>query len=1131
MKMTIGIKIGFAFFVLLLLFGIVGTNIYYNVNEGMHTLDKIKKEAQLQIKIGNLRFGVTQIVMASNDYIITNKEYYKHEYEKNNVLLEQNYHHFINSELTDKEKQLTYEIKKDIDSIRSYSERIFRIANPHQSSKAWALMEKMDYTFGSSINTRTTQIFDGVTKRIEENRKDANQIQANITTIVFRTIIISFIFSLIIIFLSISKITKPIKLITKVSDSIANGDYSHRVVVKTNDEIALLAKSFNKMAESILQSLKTLEESKRLTESIVASVPVGLLVFDENGKILNVNKGFCDLFGLDRNILVGQNIEPMFEKLNAPEECRNYVLSRTPISDIECNYSDAIKGLRIISLTLNPIQLSKTESLLILEDITKRKHDEQIVINSEKHFRALIENSTDGLCVISPDGHLLYESLSNNSITGYEHNELLNKNILPLFHSDDLPAINDLLMSLLEQPWTTVSTELRFLHKDGRWLWIEAKWKNAFSEPAIGGIVVNCRDITERIRGEEVLQQREEQYRIITESVNDAIIAIDQESRIIFFANNSVEKMFGYSPPELLGKEITALMPDRFHDRHRSAVKSYAETGVKHVNWKSTEFPGLHKSGKEIHLEISYGEYTKGSKRYFIGVLRDISERKRAEAALHDSREDLYRLLNSIAEGAYGVDTDGNCTFVNRAFLQILGYQNEHEVLGKHIHELTHHSHYDGSPYPSSECRMYRAIKANQPINVSDEVFWRKDGVAIPVEYWSHPIVKDGVVIGAIATFIDITDRKRAEEEIISQKNRFAQLFENSPVAIALLDDKDKVVVINESFSALFGYYLEEIRGQSLEDLIVPPELKEEAKSYSDQTREGNQINKESYRKKKDGTLVYVQIVGIPVIVNDKTVGIYGMYMDLTQRKDAEEKMKIAKELAEQSDRLKSEFLAQMSHEVRTPLNAVLNYSNLIKSEFEDKLTEDYLEIFEGLNHEGKRITRTIDSILNLSQLHTGTFVHQITSVNLGSNTLPNLIKEYSLVAKAKNLDLRFRNLTEDSTISADQYCIEQIFSNLIDNAIKFNDKGFVEIRVLKDASNVIVEVEDSGIGISNDFIPQLFEPFRQEEHGYSRKYEGNGLGLALTKKYCEINNAVIEVESKKNVGSTFKVKFNERVV
>lgn len=147
-------------------------------------------------------------------------------------------------------------------------------------------------------------------------------------------------------------------------------------------------------------------------------------------------------------------------------------------------------------------------------------------------------------------------------------------------------------------------------------------------------------------------------------------------------------------------------------------------------------------------------------------------ERKRAEEALQNSREDIYRLLNSIAEGAFGVDTNGNCTFVNRAFLEILGYQNEHEVLGKHMHDLIHHSYYDGSPYPASECRMYRAYQDNQLINVSDEVFWRKDGVAIPVEYWSHPIVKDGAVIGSIATFINITKRKLAEQELIKAKEK-----------------------------------------------------------------------------------------------------------------------------------------------------------------------------------------------------------------------------------------------------------------------------------------------------------------------------------------------------------------------
>ncbi len=176
----------------------------------------------------------------------------------------------------------------------------------------------------------------------------------------------------------------------------------------------------------------------------------------------------------------------------------------------------------------------------------------------------------------------------------------------------------------------------------------------------------------------------------------------------------------------------------------------------------------------ELMREVTIGEACYEEHIYYVPeselvriTVEDITVRKRTEAAERVSRENLHRLLNSMAEGAYGLDTNGNCTFVNLSFLQTLGFQNDGEVLGKHLHELIHHSHADGSPYPDSECRVYRAYRTNQTSNVSDEVFWRKDGIAIPVEYWSHPIETDGTVIGALVTFIDITERKHAEAIVL----------------------------------------------------------------------------------------------------------------------------------------------------------------------------------------------------------------------------------------------------------------------------------------------------------------------------------------------------------------------------
>ena len=1249
MKMTIGRKIAFPFFVMfILIVGVAGIT-YQGFNKVSASLDNMQLETVKRGSAGNLRFNITQLLMASNDYVITQNRYYQREFDRLNLVVDNYYYEFIRLSLTDEEQLLIEHIKQDLVSIRAYSAQIFSISNPRLSPKAWALMETMDYRFGEEVNKKTTQIFDGISKRIKEYMQQAAAVKENATNLIFGVTFLSIFISLVVAFLTVRRISKPIVTVAKAADSIAKGDYSHRVVVKTHDEVALLAKSFNVMAESIQKSQKALKESKRLTEAIVGTVPIGLLVFDAKGKILTVNNSFCDIFGLNSNVLVGQNIEPMFEKLKTSEECRNHILTRNPVSDIECSYSDPVKGLRIMSLTLNPIQVSNTESLLIIEDITKRKHDEQIVINSEKHFRALIENSTDGLCVISPDGHLLYESPSNNSIIGYEHNELLNKNILTLFHSDDLPAINDLLMSLLEQPLTTVSAELRFLHKDGRWLWIEAKWKNAFNEPAIGGIVVNCRDITERKRAEEELLK----IGTAVEQTADCVVITDKNG-IIQYVNTAFTKIFGYTKEEALGKTPrilkSGLHPPEFYEtlwetilfgevftatfinkrkdgeliyevktitpikdkeghithfvstakeiteqrraeeamrkkeeHHKAVIESifkFIPEGVLVL----TESLNLLKQNKafddivqkyaallgyteqelaemiihQLRSKIVIGDskeiyiwkkdqletdpsgrdeliFQFNTARMFLAEeeeeeasivvsLLDITDRKRAEEELRASEAKFRKLISSLPDAVLVVNTEGRIVYCNENATKIFAY-NLDEMLSCTIEDLMpKRFRKDHKAFHS----VYYSVPKGRPMGDGKELFaLRKDGSEFPTEIMLEPIeINNNLFILTIVR--DITERKRAEQEIISQKNRFAQLFENSPIAISLLDDQDRVVFINESFSALFGYYQEEIRGKSLTDLIVPPELKDEAVNYSNATKSGHQINKESYRKKKDGSNIFVQVIGVPIVINDKTIGIYGMYVDLTQRKDAEDKMKSAKELAEQSDRLKTEFLAQMSHEIRTPINIMAGNVDYLKDLFSEKMDADARDCFEGIDLASKRIIRTIDLTLNVAELQTSGYNPQFVKVDLNSEILRKLYQEHQLSAKQKGLELIYKCELKETKILADEYSVTQIFANLVDNAIKYTKKGKVEILLDKNISgNIMVEIKDTGIGMSKKFLPKIFELFVQEEQGYTRSFDGNGLGLALVKNYCGINNAVIEVESEKNVGTTFRVTFS----
>lgn len=231
-----------------------------------------------------------------------------------------------------------------------------------------------------------------------------------------------------------------------------------------------------------------------------------------------------------------------------------------------------------------------------------------------------------------------------------------------------------------------------------------------------------------------------------------------------------------------------------------------------------------------------------------------------------------------------------------------------------------------------------------------------------------------------------------------------------------------------------------------------------------------------------------------------------------------------AKEKAEESNKLKSEFLAQMSHEIRSPINTILNFTSLLESDFIKKNNDEVQESFKVIRSAGSRITRSIDLILNMSEIQTGTYDYRPKNIDLINDVLKKLKNEFIKLAESKGIKMSFSFSTDYAYTFADEYSITQIFTNLIDNAIKYTKEGSINVNLFSDDSKIIVEVKDTGVGISKEYLPGLFEPFSQETQGYTRNFDGNGLGLALVKKYCDINNASIKVESEKGVGSTFRI-------
>jgi PAS domain S-box-containing protein len=309
------------------------------------------------------------------------------------------------------------------------------------------------------------------------------------------------------------------------------------------------------------------------------------------------------------------------------------------------------------------------------------------------------------------------------------------------------------------------------------------------------------------------IQQISARNELILQTAAEGMIELDLAGTIVF-ANRAALSSLGYAHADQLrgstldalihphGSEIPGNLPEscpiQRSIQEGSVLRLESETF-----WRSdgTNFPVECSCVPLFNDTIPSGA---------VIAFHDISARKQAVAALQESSTRLQLLLDSMAVGAYGVDTSGNCTFVNQTFLHLLGYPNSEEILGSHIHELIHHSRPDGQPYPASQCRMYRAYQEHRPINVSDEVFWRKDGVALPVEYWSYPIVRDGVVLGAIATFIDISARKQAEAELLEHREHLADLVQSRTAE--LLEAKEAAEAANRAKSTFLANMSHEIR-------------------------------------------------------------------------------------------------------------------------------------------------------------------------------------------------------------------------------------------------------------------------------------------------------------------------------
>jgi PAS domain S-box-containing protein len=370
--------------------------------------------------------------------------------------------------------------------------------------------------------------------------------------------------------------------------------------------------------------------------------------------------------------------------------------------------------------------------------------------------------------------------------------------------------------------------------------------------------------------------------------------------------------------------------------------------------------------------------------------------------------------------------------------------------------------------------------------------------------------------------------KRQAEISLQKSENQFRLLFENAPIGMVIVSPKMKIEKVNKSFCDTLGFREEDLIGLRMDRLLAIDE--------SNDMFCINQKQNKKTPKNIDSKHVMIRRDNTKIQVTTKSDTIYDeennpkhciiQVLDITEMIKVQQELVVALEKANESNSLKSAFLAQMSHEIRTPLNVILPAIPILIDAIGEK-DNDNLMILKSVGSAGKRLQRTIDMIIDMSTVQSGSYQLVFEQIDL-SEDLRSISDEFKSIADDKGLKLEFNNHSTNPVIIADKYTVEQIFQNLLANAIKYTNKGFVRI-VIEDVldGNLQVLVKDSGIGMNQKFMENIFVPFSQEDFGQKREYEGIGLGLALVKKYSELNNAALEVYSKKGVGSTFLVTFN----
>ena len=694
-------------------------------------------------------------------------------------------------------------------------------------------------------------------------------------------------------------------------------------------------------------------------------------------------------------------------------------------------------------------------------------------------------------------------------------------------HRDDRARLSLAFRQHLEgQAPGTFNCEFRLRHSDGHWRWLLARGAvltRASDGAATQASGIIC-DISER------KQDEQSRMRSMLEAAPEAMLVADVEGKV-HYANQIGARCFGYPLAELTGMSLEQLVPES------TASQSVGDPQARH-SLPGRVMMARRRDGTHFPAKVSLSPLRMAGQLFSIVSLRDMTQRQRAEEALHASSERYRLIVQTAAEGIWMTDADGKTTFVNPKMAHMLGYTVQ-EMLGRPLLDFMDRD---------SQLLMQRRLAshgsaASQPDQV-DFRFFRKDQSSLWGLLSSTSIQSDnGEPGGTLAMITDITERRQASIALSNSSQRMASVFGAVTNGLVVQDSHGHIL---ESNAAAERMLAASPAGNSLWQAI-----REDGSAF-DQRSHPVHITLstgEAMRdvlmgvQQPDGSLSWLSVNTEAIRDEYGKVGmVVASLTDITYHKRSEsalrelnehleervaqrtEQLDQAKQVAEEASLAKGQFLANMSHEIRTPMNGVIGMAYLaLKTDLEPR-QRDYLE---KIRFAGEHLLGIIDDILDISKIEAGKL--EIERVNFSfDHVVQTLMTVVAPRAAGKNLELLFEIDPQlPAVLVGDPLRLGQVLINYANNAIKFSEQGSITVKVRKvvaDAKHCLVrfEVCDHGIGLSQDEMSKLFQSFQQADTSTTREYGGTGLGLAICKQLAQLMGGDVGVDSRPGAGSTF---------